>query len=70
MGVFGILLVELVAGKGIFEIVGIPVGNGLIPVMSVVARAAVTAAEASHRVRFRPGHDWGATDRHSRRGAG
>lgn len=29
MGFFGILLVELVAGKGIFEIVGIPVGNGL-----------------------------------------
>ena len=29
MGFFGILLVELVAGKGIFEIVGINVGNGL-----------------------------------------
>ena len=29
MGFFGILLVELVAGKGIFEMVGINVGNGL-----------------------------------------
>ena len=29
IGFFGILLVEWVAGKGIFEMAGITVGNGL-----------------------------------------
>ena len=29
IGFFGILLVEAIAGKGIFEMVGISVGNGL-----------------------------------------
>lgn len=29
LGFFGILLVEFVTGKGIFELVGISVGNGL-----------------------------------------
>ncbi len=29
LGFFGILLVEALAGKGIFEMVGISVGNGL-----------------------------------------
>jgi hypothetical protein len=29
LGFFGILLVEALAGKGVFELVGISVGNGL-----------------------------------------
>jgi len=29
LGFFGILLVEFIAGRGIFEMVGFKVGNGL-----------------------------------------
>ena len=29
LGFFGILLVEFIAGRGIFEMVGLKVGNGL-----------------------------------------
>ena len=29
LGFFGILLVEWIAGKGIFEMIGLKVGNGL-----------------------------------------
>ena len=29
LGFFGILLVEALAGKGVFELVGVSVGNGL-----------------------------------------
>jgi hypothetical protein len=29
MGFFGIIIVEAIAGKGIFEMIGFKVGNGL-----------------------------------------